>query len=237
MRDLNHTFARLQAGFDRQVQFTADASHELRTPVAVVITQTQTALARERTAAEYRESLLACQRAAQRMRGLIDSLLTLARLDAGGAPSVHAPCDLEPIVSEAVELLRPLALAQNLKLELDLRPVCCPVDGGQIAQVVTNLVGNAIAYNRPGGTIRVTLAPGFGEGILTVADTGQGIDSTDLPHVFDRFYRADKARAGKNGHAGLGLAITQSIVTAHGGSIGVTSVLGQGATFTVRLPT
>jgi signal transduction histidine kinase len=115
--DLNHTFARLQAAFARQEQFTADAAHELRTPVAVVLTQTQSALARERPAAEYRESLAACQRAAQRMRGLIESLLMLARFDSLETPEALENCDLSRIATESVSLLKPLADENNVRLD------------------------------------------------------------------------------------------------------------------------
>jgi signal transduction histidine kinase len=112
-RVLNDTFARLQFAFDWQLQFTGDASHELRTPVSVVLTQTQTALSRERPAAEYRESLVACQRAAQRMRQLIESLLTLARLDSGEAVATREPCDLHQVTCEAAEACDPGRRAAN----------------------------------------------------------------------------------------------------------------------------
>jgi heavy metal sensor kinase len=233
--DLNNTFARLEASFERQAQFTADASHELRNPVAVVLTQTQSALARERPAAEYRESLAACQRAAHRMRGLIESLLTLARLDSTEPRLVQESCDMNFIVSQAVDALRPLANEQSVQLELELAPVHCVANAGQLAQVVNNLVSNAIHYNRPGGCVRVKLACELGASILSVSDTGQGIAPGDLPHIFERFYRVDKARSGAQGHSGLGLAIAKAIVEASGGVVEVTSVLGQGSIFTVRL--
>jgi len=233
---LNDAFARLQSAFDRQVQFTADASHELRTPVSVVLTQTQTALSRERSAAEYRESLAACQRAAQRMRQLIESLLTLARLDSGEAATAGEPCDLERAANEAAELLRPLAEEKGINLELDLKPACCEGKVEQLTQVVSNLISNAICHNRPGGIVQVKVASEPGAVILSVQDTGLGIASEDLPHIFERFYRADKARSNAAGRAGLGLAITKAIVEAHNGTIEVFSVLGEGSTFTVRLP-
>ena len=235
-RDLNDTFARLQDSFARQAQFTADASHELRTPVAVVLTQTQAALARERPAAEYRESLEACQRAARRMRGLIESLLTLARLDAADVPDTLEPCALDRITREAVDLLAPLAEEQGVQLELELASVRCPANAGQLAQIVSNLVSNAIHYNRPGGSVRVVVARESAAAMLCVSDTGQGIPPADLPHIFERFYRVDKARSGAQGHSGLGLAITKALVEANRGAIEVTSEPGQGSRFKVRLP-
>ncbi len=234
-RDLNHTFARLQASFARQAQFTADASHELRTPVAVVLTQTQAALARERSATEYRESLAACQRAAQRMRGLIECLLSLARLDSADAPALEAD-DLCRIAKESVELLQPLAQAQGVHLEWELAPAPCLASAGQLAQVVSNLVSNAIHYNRPGGSVCVKVASEPAGVLLAVSDTGLGIAPGDLPHLFERFYRVDKARSGAQGHLGLGLAIAHAIVEAHGGTMEVASTPGLGSTFTVRLP-
>ena len=142
---LNDTFARLGASFARQTQFTADASHELRTPLSVVLTQTQAALARERPAAEYRESLAACQRAAQRMRRLTESLLTLARLDSGETAATREPCDLDWIARDAIELLRPLAQEQSVTLEVESTPARCEGNVEQLGQVVTNLVSNAIS--------------------------------------------------------------------------------------------
>lgn len=232
---LNETFSRLQSSFARQAQFTADASHELRTPVSVVLTQTQTALARERPAAEYRESLEACQRAAQRMRRLTESLLTLARLDSGEGTNIHGPCNLDRIASEAVELLSPLAREQEVTLHLELVPVCCLGNAEQLTQVITNLVGNAIHHNCFGGSVQVKVAAESDAAVVSVSDTGHGIAPDDLPHIFERFYRADKARSSASGRTGLGLAITKAIVEAHGGTIQVISELDKGSTFTVRL--
>ena len=234
--NLNNTFTRLEASFARQAQFTADASHELRTPVAVVLTQTQSALARERTPEEYRESLAACQRAAQRMRGLIEGLLTLARLDSAGKPAALEPCDLACIAAETMDLLEGFAAEHGVQMERMLSPAFCAGDAGQLAQVVQNLVGNAISYNRPGGSVHVSVEAGRDSALLCIADTGIGIAPEDIPHVFERFHRGDKARSGAQGHFGLGLAITQAIVETHEGTIEVTSEPGKGSTFKVRLP-
>ncbi|MDR3402913.1 MAG: ATP-binding protein [Chthoniobacter sp.] len=233
---LNATFARLDALFAQQARFTADAAHELRTPVAVMLTQTQSALARERPVAEYRETLEACQRATQRMRRLIESLLALARLDAGQEPLRRTPCDLSKIAGDCLELVRPLAAARAIQIHADLPAVTCQVDAERLAQVVTNLLSNAIDYNRDGGEIRVTTRGDSGTATLIVRNTGCGISAEDLPHVFERFQRGDKARTAAAGHCGLGLAIAQAIVRAHGGSIEAASESGAGAVFTVKLP-
>lgn len=232
---LNDTFAKLQESFARQARFTADASHELRTPVSVVLTQTQSSLTRERTSAEYRETLEACQRAAQRMRRLIDSLLALSRFDSGERLEV-ADCDLAHVAGEAVALLGPLAEQRGIPVEADLVPARCAGDVDQLGRVVANLLGNAIDYSPAGARVRVTTRSEPGAVVLSVADEGPGIGEEDLPHVFERFYRADKARSQGAGHAGLGLAIVHAIVAAHGGRVDATSAPGAGARFTVRLP-
>jgi heavy metal sensor kinase len=233
---LNSTFVRLEAAFARQQQFTADASHELRTPISVILSQTQSALARERPPGEYREALAACQRAAQRMRQLTHSLLTLARLDAHSPALTRVPCDLARAAAEGVDLVRALAIERGITLFTDLHPAECRCDAERLAQVITNLLTNAIEHNREGGDVRIATCLENGNAVLTVNDSGPGIPPEHLPHVFDRFYRADAARSSSRGHVGLGLAISKAIVEAHGGTIEVSSQLGAGATFRVRLP-
>ncbi|MEW6305600.1 MAG: ATP-binding protein [Verrucomicrobiota bacterium] len=235
-RVLNNTFDRLKSAFARQVQFTADASHELRTPVSVILSQTQTTLKRERTPAEYQETIVSCQRAAQRMRQLVEALLILARQDSGDAAPRREPCELDRVVTDAVDLLRPLAVERNVSLQTDLKPTPFIGDAQLLGQVATNLISNAIYYNRPGGNVTVQLAPEADGAKLVVSDTGQGIAAEDLPHIFERFYRADKSRTAPDNHTGLGLAIVKGIVEAHAGKVTVTSEPGKGSVFTVILP-
>ena len=232
---LNSTFARLEAAFQQQARFTSDAAHELRTPVSVMLTQTQSALTRERPAAEYREALEACQREAQRMRGLIESLLELAWLDAGQEPATLAPFHLPQTATACLELVRPLAAGRGITFHTDLAATDCVGDSDRVALVITNLLTNAIYYNRDRGEIRISVKQDRGAETLIVADTGQGISADDLPHVFERFWRADTSRSRASGRTGLGLAIAKSIVEAHGGSIEAVSELGKGSTFTVHL--
>ena len=234
---LNSTFARLETAFTQQKQFTADASHELRTPIAVLISEAQTTLARERTNAEYKETIEANLAAAQQMRRLTESLLTLARLEAGHACLPRGRFDLGQKARECVELLPPLAARRRIQLHCDLPATACHGDAEQLGQVMTNLLTNAIHYNRDGGEVRVVTPIESGAAIVEVRDTGLGISAEDLPHIFERFYRADKSRSHAEGRSGLGLAISQAIVDAHRGSIAVESELGAGTTFTVRLPT
>lgn len=233
---LNSTFAQLEAAFAQQKQFTADASHELRTPIAVLISEAQTALARPRTAAEYRETIEACLATAQQMRRLTESLLDLARLDAGAATLTRQPVDLAALASACVEQLRSLAAPRRVAIQTQLAPAPCSGDPDRLTQLITNLLTNAIHYNREGGTVQISTGPERGGAKLAVADTGQGIAPEDLPHIFERFYRADKARARSEGRFGLGLAICKAIVQAHGGTIEVSSQPGQGSVFTVWLP-
>lgn len=233
---LNSTFARLEGAFARQQQFTADASHELRTPIAVILSQTQATLARERSSAEYRETLEACQRAAQRMRRLTESLLALARLDAGQGLLKRERTDLSQTVRESIELLGPVAEDRHIRIDCELAPTECLGDSERLAQVVTNLLSNAILHNRSDGEVRVTTRSEKDSALLVVTDTGPGIPAEDLPRIFERFYRADRSRTGATGGTGLGLAICKAIVDAHGGSIDVSCPPSGGATFTVRLP-
>lgn len=233
---LNSTFSRLESAFAQQARFTADAAHELRTPVTVMLTHTQNALASSCPSDEHREAFEACQRAAQRMRRLIESLLQLARLDAGQEPMRREPLDLAAVARESVELVSPLADERGIQLEAGLEtPTSCAGDAGRLGQVITNLLSNAIEHNREQGWVRVTARSQDGSAVLTVADNGPGIAAEDLPHVFDRFYRGATSRASRSGHAGLGLAISKAIVGAHGGTLEVSSQPGHGATFTLRL--
>jgi heavy metal sensor kinase len=233
---LNSTFARLEAAFNHQVRFTADASHELRTPVTVILTQTQSALARERSSEEYRETLAACRRAAQRMRTLTESLLQLARIDAGEDMMKHERLDLSQVVRESLELIRPLAAERQLQIHSALPTVACHGDPERLGQVVVNLLTNAVHYNREQGEIRVSVSVENGSALVKVTDTGEGIPAEDIPHIGERFYRVDKSRSRQQGHTGLGLAICRAIIEAHSGALEVCSQVNVGSTFTVRLP-
>ena len=231
---LNSTFSRLEAAFEEQKQFTSDAAHELRTPVSVVLTQTQMALSRERTAAEYREIIESCQRAGQRMRKLIEALLELARFDAGQEQLKRVRFDLARATQECIELVRPLADERHVNIQADLASIDCNGDPDRLGQVITNLLTNAIQYNKLDGTVRLAAAGENGSVTLTVSDTGEGISPADLPHIFKRFYRADKSRT--RGRTGLGLAISKAIVESHGGTLEVASAAGEGTTFKLKLP-
>jgi len=238
-RILNEGFVQIEETLARQRQFTADASHELRTPVSVILAQSQAALARPRSESEYRHALEACQRAAQRMRRLVEDLLNLTRFESGGEPLRRQTLDLNEIARDAVENLR--TPAQESRIQLRFEPAAAPtlVDGDpdQLGQVALNLLGNAIAYNRPGGDVTAATGIAGNEAFLRVTDTGIGIDAEHLPRIFDRFYRVDPSRIHTRGHNGLGLAISAQIMTRHGGRIAVESEPGRGSTFTVWMRT
>jgi heavy metal sensor kinase len=234
---LNDTFARLESAFNQQIRFTADASHELRTPLTVIHTNVQLALARQRSAEEYRAMFQSCARASDRMKGLLDSLLLLARADAGSLPMSLADCDLKRIVEDSAAMLMPLAATKNIAVDLQVQSAPLKADASRLGQVVTNLLTNAIRYNRDGGTIVVTVAVDADDNArLSIADTGIGIPVENQPQLFERFYRVDFSRARDDGGTGLGLAICKTIVEAHRGTITFTSEPGKGSTFTVRLP-
>jgi signal transduction histidine kinase len=233
---LNATFARLQAAFDRQQQFTSDAAHELRTPLAIMILEAQTSLARPRTAAEYKQSVEDCLETAQQMRRLADTLLDLARLEVSDANAERAEIDLAEIVLRCIRRLEPTASNREVALKYNLLRAPVLSFPERMVLVVTNLLINAINYNRPGGEVVVTTGSSGTNATLSVVDAGIGIGPADLPRIFDRFYRVDKARSRAGGHAGLGLSICKAIIDAEHGMIQVQSEIGKGTVFTIRLP-
>jgi len=233
---LNHTFERLHSAFDQQAQFTADASHELRTPISVIMAQTELALMRERSPAEYRQALEACHRSGEQMKTMVNSLLELARMDAGDFQLQLGLHDLAGVIREAVQLVAPLAELRQHRLFAELPSVVTKVDDEKMRTVLTNLLTNAIKHNPAGRTVRVVLAVEEKEVVIRVVDDGVGISAELLPKVFGRFVRADVARTRSEGSTGLGLSISQAIVEAHGGTITAFSEEGKGSEFVVRLP-
>jgi heavy metal sensor kinase len=230
---------RLDRAFRRQQQFTADASHELRTPLALLTSQVDVALERPRRPAEYRQSLASIREDATRMGQLLSELLTLARADAGQESLSREPLALDLLVDDVVATLTPLAETRGAHLEHQpdaSEPVMIAGHQTRLTQLVVNLVDNALKYTLAGGTVTVTVGQEGGQATLRVSDTGIGIAPEHLPHLFERFYRIDQARTRTAGGTGLGLALAEWIVHAHGGEIGVASQPGHGTVFTVRLP-
>jgi len=237
---LNQMMARLERNFAALRRFTADASHELKTPLTVVRAGVERAITRPDVPPETLAPLEETLQEVNRMTELLDSLLTLARADEGRAELHREPVDLREIIAEAGETGELLAEHAGVGMEIQLppEPVIVSVDRSRVRQLALNLIENAVKYTPRGGQVSVELAGNDGRGVFTVADTGIGIAPGDLPHVFDRFWRADSARTRTSERAGtgLGLAISKWIAEAHGGTIEVQSRPGRGTTFTVGLP-
>jgi two-component system OmpR family sensor kinase len=233
---LNAAFDRLRLALDRQQRFTADASHELRTPLATLSAEVEWAQTRPRSVGEYQASLDTCRRAATRMRSVVEGLLTLARADAGELTTRRVPVSLGQMVHEVVTSLQPLAEKRHVRFAVKSESVEVAGDPDRLRELVTNLASNAISYNHEEGRVDIAVWKEDAVACLQVTDTGIGIPPEDLPRVFDRFYRADRARAREAGGAGLGLAVAKWVVDSHGGEITCSSEVGRGTQFVVRLP-
>ena len=233
---LNGAFARIEAAFEQQVRFTADASHELRTPLSILSSNAELALRKDRTADEYRSFLQTCYQTSKRMQSLVETLLTLARYDSRAIVLEKRPASLRRLVEDCIELVAPLGAEKQLCFRVEAPDCQICVDPVRLSQVLVNLLVNAIAYNREGGEVALSARCSAGELTLSIQDTGRGIPLDEQEHVFERFYRVDKARSRATGGYGLGLAICKSIVEAHGGEISLASEPGEGTTFLIRLP-
>ncbi len=228
---------RLEAAFQRERRFTADTSHEFRTPLAMLVSQIDVGLERRRSTAEYERILRSVRDDATRMSQLLAELLTLARADAGRDELAREPVDLEDLADQVAATMQSLARQRGITLER-VRQGAAVVEADQtrLTQLLVNLVENALKYTEAGGRVDVVTEAASGWAVLAVVDTGIGIPQEHLPHIFERFYRVDKARSRAAGGAGLGLAISRWVAEAHGGTIDVESEPGRGTTFTVRLP-
>lgn len=234
---INAMIGRLAQSFSEVRRFTADASHELRTPLAVLRTEAELALARSDGRAEQQQLLGSILEECERLTKLTDQLLTLSREDAGVAKAVLERVDLAALVRDVADTLSPLAEAGQVRLEVRAdRPAIVHGDTSRLRRVFVNLLDNALKYTPHGGTVSVELSGTDGRVVVSVRDSGIGIPPEHLPHVFDRFYRVDKARAREQGGTGLGLSIARSIVTAHSGHIELASTPGAGTVCTVTLP-
>jgi heavy metal sensor kinase len=234
---INAMIGRLERSFAEIRRFTADASHELRTPLTAIRTEAEVALSRPLGTADYQQLLGSILEECERLTRLTEQLLALAREDVGAGGPAREPLNLNDLVGEIVEIMRPLAEAKGLRLHASsdgLLPI--RGDGARLRQVFYNVLDNAIKYTPEGGAVTVEFGRRERAAVVTVSDTGVGIPEEHLPRVFDRFYRVDKARSRAQGGTGLGLSIARSIVTAHGGNIELTSLLGKGTTCTVTLP-
>ncbi len=237
---VNGMLARLEQSFASLHRFTADASHELKTPLMVLRAGVERALVHPGMPAEILQSLDETLAQINQMSEMVENLLTLARADEGRAPLAVEEGDLRDLIGDVAETAGMLGESAGITVtsKMPTAPVPMAVDRHRIREMLLNLVTNAIKYTPQGGTVALSLAREDGSVVFTVADTGIGIAPGDLPHIFDRFWRADPARSrtGERPGTGLGLAITKWIAEAHGGSITVQSRPGRGSVFTVRLP-
>ena len=235
---LNAMLSRLEGSVRRITQFTADASHELRAPVSLIRTTAEVAVQRDRTAAEYREALDEILQEAERTSQVVDSLMLLARADSGKESLECVPVDLCSVVRGAVEQGEKLARNHGLSCTASLAagPIPIQADGDALRRALLILIDNAVKYTPESGSVMVRLETNKGFAIVSVSDTGIGIAKSDRAHIFDRFWRADKARSREQGGAGLGLSIARWIAEMHRGSIEVESEPGKGSTFHLRVP-
>jgi two-component system heavy metal sensor histidine kinase CusS len=233
---LNSMLARLEAAVTTLSQFAGDASHELRTPLTVIRTTAELALRRERSPESYRVALHEVASESARMTQLIENLLALARSDAGAVDMPRAAIDVREVLTEVSEEMGGLAETTGIRITLALgeRPAIISGNREALRRLFIVLLDNALKYSRAGGEVILTLARSGAQVSASMEDFGEGISETDLPHIFKRFYQADRSRS-RGGH-GLGLSLAQSIARAHGMEIDVLSTRGKGTTFRMIFP-
>ena len=233
----NDTLERLEDAFRRVKQFTGDVSHELRTPLTILRGETEVGLRWAREPEEFRELFRSNLEEINRMSKIIEALLELSRAEEGGLRLELAPIELEDLLAELVQQSRLIDPEKGLKISFSAEtPVTVRGDWLRLRQIFMNLLDNAVTYTPAGGEISVVLDTSGGLGRVTVVDSGIGIPDEDLPHIFERFYRVDKARNRADGGCGLGLSLVRTLAEAHGGRIEVVSEVGKGSVFTVYLP-
>jgi len=235
---LNAMLDRIESAFRRITQFTADASHELRTPISLIRTEAELALRRPRSEVEYKESLNHILFEAERTTNLIEQLLELARADSSREPLDFQPVDLRKTLRSIVNNWQQVSAIRNLDFSANVPEDATFVLGDEdlLRRLTEILLDNAFKYTPSPGSVRLALELNAETALLTVQDSGVGIAREDQSRIFERFYRVDKARSRAEGGTGLGLAIAQWIVTQHHGAIHVESREGEGATFRVELP-
>jgi len=233
----NEMIGRLRASFDQIKQFSIDASHELRTPLTIMRGEVEVALHSERTPEEYRRVLASNLEEIIRMSSIVENLLMLSKADLGRLELHREPVSLHEILRELYEDGEILAEKKNITVILQRADeVCVMGDKVRLRQLFLNIIDNAIKYTPERGSVFLELQQSNGTAIISIRDTGIGIPKEEIPKIFDRFYRVDKARSRAMGGSGLGLSISKWIADAHGGRIDVQSEPQKGSTFTVYLP-
>jgi two-component system OmpR family sensor kinase len=233
----NQMIERLEQAFAQQRRFVADASHELRTPVAVIRSMTELAIAQPSDAEDNLLVLREVNAESERLARLISDLFALARADEGQITFDSEPVRLDLLTADVVSSLELLADERKVTLQTgDLNPVIILGDAARLIQIIMSLVDNALTYTNAGGSVTLSVKANAPYAYLIVRDTGIGIAQSDIEHIFERFYRADPARSKAVGGSGLGLSIVDWLVRAHNGTISVESELSAGSTFTMTLP-
>jgi len=234
---LNHMIERLEKAFQRQKQFTSDASHELRAPLAVIEAESTLALQKERPSSDYRQSLEIIAQETRHMSRLVDQLLALARADAGKEQWNFTEVNVGELINNLATDAEILCREKGLTFQLgELQDLVVKGDQARLRELFMNLLDNAIRYTPAPGTVSISVRREGQMAVVAVTDTGVGIPAEDIPFIFERFYRVDKSRSRTEGGTGLGLAICKHIAEAHGGTIEVQSQVGAGSTFSVWLP-
>jgi heavy metal sensor kinase len=234
---LNRMIVRLRAALEQNRRFLADASHELRTPLAALRGELESVVEQTRALPELRDRAGSALEEVDRLAKIVDALIAISRLEAGEAQQAWERFDLASLAAGTAEQMSLLAEDKGVAVSCNAQgSVCVEGDRARIKQVVVNLLDNAIKYTPQDGSISLNVEARQDKAVIEVADTGIGIPAEALPHIFERFFRVDNARSREAGGAGLGLAIVESICTAHGGRVEVASVEGRGSRFKVELP-
>jgi len=234
---LNDMLARLERSFDVQRRFTADASHELRSPLSRLRAELEVTLRRSRSSGEYEETLRSCLDEVERLSRLTDELLSLARLDAGEGQEQPVSAAVGPIIEGALRRLAPEAGRRGVRVVLTPSPsLVARLVPGAAELAVANLLDNAVKFSPVGGEVVVRIVADGGDAVIAVADSGPGIEADEVPRLFERFHRGTAARSSEAPGVGLGLAISRALIERQGGRIAVASAAGGGATFSIRLP-
>jgi heavy metal sensor kinase len=233
----NRTFSRMEEAFKRQRQFAADASHELRTPLAVILSQSEITLRKERTAEEYQSSLNAIMQTAQTMSSTVWKLLSLTRFSADQVALKFESINIKELINNVVKMLSPLAEQKEVSMETAQIPASLVAQGDRenLLELFTNVLDNAIKYNIPQGQVHITARQEAEFIVCEIRDTGIGIPAESLDKVFDRFYRIDHSRSKKIDGSGLGLSICREIARLHEGKIEIISKEGEGTVVSVYL--
>ena len=237
-RTFNSMSEKIESLDEARNQFVSNASHELKTPLATMKVMIESLIYQPEMESGLRTEFLGdINREIDRLSSIISDLLTLVRMDEKDVKLSRENMSMAALIKDTEHLLKPLKEKRGQKLILSLQDDCdMYADRTKLQQVVYNLMENAFKYTQEGGTVKVTLMKSGRSAILKVADNGPGIAAEHLPHIFDRFYRVDKARSRESGGTGLGLAIVHQLVMLHGGEVHVESDVGKGTTFTVELP-